>query len=74
MLKEAKDIGLPSDIAVYPYRGKTASAQVDELMKKIRGDLYTTVWIKVVNNPTKGYHIWQSNTLFKHFYFIYTLG
>lgn len=39
---------------MFPCRGKSASAQVDELIEKIPADLYETVWVDVETNPSSG--------------------
>jgi hypothetical protein len=46
-LKNAKAAGLITDIYMFPCRGKSAAAQVDEMVAHIDGSLYGMVWIDV---------------------------
>ena len=43
-----------AEISMYPCRGKNVKTQVNEIFTKIPGNLFTTVWIKVVDNKFKG--------------------
>ncbi len=53
-LTNAKAAGLITDIYMFPCRGKSASAQVDEMMNAIPANLYGMVWIDVETNPSSG--------------------
>lgn len=46
-LKNAKSAGLTTDIYMFPCRGKSATAQVDQMISAISGTLYGTVWVDV---------------------------
>lgn len=46
-IHNARAAGLKTDIYMFPCRGKNASAQVDELIKGIPGDLYDIIWVDV---------------------------
>ena len=46
-LQNAKAAGLITDIYMFPCRGKSASAQVDQMMAAISGSLYGMVWLDV---------------------------
>ena len=46
-LNNAKAAGLITDIYMFPCRGKSASAQVDQMIAGIPGNLYGMVWIDV---------------------------
>ena len=46
-LQNAKAAGLITDIYMFPCRGKSASAQVDQMMAAIPGNLYGMVWVDV---------------------------
>ncbi len=46
-LTNAKSVGLSTDIYMFPCRGKSASAQVDEMMSGISSNLYGMVWIDI---------------------------
>lgn len=53
-LNNARAAGLITDIYMFPCRGKSASAQVDEMMNSIPGNLYGMIWIDVETNPSAG--------------------
>ena len=53
-LTNAKSAGLITDIYMFPCRGKSATAQVDEMIEKIPGNLYGMVWIDIESNPSSG--------------------
>jgi hypothetical protein len=53
-LKNAKAAGLITDIYMFPCRGKSATAQVDDMVAHIDGSLYGMVWIDVETNPSSG--------------------
>jgi len=53
-LNNAKSAGLTADIYMFPCRGKSATAQVDQMVSAISGNLYGTVWIDVETNPSSG--------------------
>ena len=53
-LNNARAAGLITDIYMFPCRGKSASAQVDQMMTAISSNLYGMVWIDVENNPSPG--------------------
>lgn len=53
-LTNAKKAGLTTHMYMFPCRGKSATAQVDEMIKAIPADLYGTVWIDVETNPSSG--------------------
>ena len=53
-LNNAKAAGLITDIYMFPCRGKSATAQVDEMMSSISGSLYGMIWIDVETNPSSG--------------------
>lgn len=46
-LNNAKAAGLITDIYMFPCRGKSATAQVDEMMNAIPANLYGMIWIDV---------------------------
>lgn len=46
-LNNAKAAGLITDIYMFPCRGKSATAQVDQMIAGISGSLYGMVWIDV---------------------------
>jgi len=46
-LKNAKSAGLITDIYMFPCRGKSGSAQVDQMMSAIPSNLYGMVWLDV---------------------------
>lgn len=46
-LQNAKAAGLITDIYMFPCRGKSGSAQVDQMMGAIPGNLYGMIWIDV---------------------------
>ena len=53
-LNNARGAGLITDIYMFPCRGKSASAQVDQMIAAIPGNLYGMVWIDVETNPSSG--------------------
>lgn len=53
-LTNAKNAGLATHMYMFPCRGKSATAQVDEMVKAIPASLYGTVWIDVETNPSSG--------------------
>ena len=53
-LNSAKAAGLTTDIYMFPCRGKSATAQVDQMVAAISGSLYGMVWIDVEANPSSG--------------------
>ena len=53
-LTNAKNAGLITDIYMFPCRGKSATSQVDEMVKNIPGNLYGMVWVDVETNPSSG--------------------
>lgn len=53
-LQNAKAAGLITDIYMFPCRGKSASAQVDQMVAAISANLYGMVWIDVETNPSPG--------------------
>jgi hypothetical protein len=53
-LTNAKNAGLITDIYMFPCRGKSATAQVDEMMNAIPGNLYGMIWLDVETNPSSG--------------------
>lgn len=53
-LTNAKAVGLATDIYMFPCRGKSATAQVDEMNSAINANLYGMVWIDVETNPSAG--------------------
>ena len=46
-LNNARAAGLITDIYMFPCRGKSASAQVDQMVAAIPANLYGMVWIDV---------------------------
>lgn len=46
-LTNAKSAGLTTDVYMFPCRGKSATAQVDEMIAGIPGHLYGTIWVDV---------------------------
>ncbi len=46
-LRNAKAAGLITDIYMFPCRGKSAQAQVDEMFAGIDSSLYGMIWIDV---------------------------
>lgn len=53
-LTNAKNAGLITDIYMFPCRGKSATAQVDEMFSGISSNLYGMIWIDVETNPSSG--------------------
>ena len=46
-LNNARAAGLITDIYMFPCRGKSASAQVDQMMSAISSNLYGMVWLDI---------------------------
>lgn len=46
-LQNARAAGLITDIYMFPCRGKSGTAQVDEMMNAIPANLYGMVWVDV---------------------------
>lgn len=46
--------GIQTDVYMFPCRGKSATAQVDQMMTSISNNLYDTVWIHATTNPSTG--------------------
>jgi len=46
-LTNAKAAGMITDVYMFPCRGKSASAQVDEMMAAIPANLYGMVWLDI---------------------------
>lgn len=53
-LTNIKAAGLHADTYMFPCRGKNATAQVDDMIAHIPGNLYETIWIDVETNPSAG--------------------
>ncbi len=53
-LTNAKAAGLITDTYMFPCRGKSGSAQVDEMFGAIPRNLYGMIWIDVETNPSPG--------------------
>ena len=53
-LKNAKAAGLITDIYMFPCRGKSATAQVDDMFANVDSSLWGMVWIDVETNPSTG--------------------
>lgn len=53
-LNNARAAGFSPDIYMFPCRGKSATAQVDQMIAGISGNLYGKVWIDVETNPSPG--------------------
>jgi len=53
-LKNARAAGMITDIYMFPCKGKSASAQVDQMMAAIPSNLYGMVWLDVETNPSTG--------------------
>lgn len=53
-LNAARSVGLITDIYMFPCRGKSATAQVNEMMAGIPNNLFGMVWIDVETNPSSG--------------------
>ncbi len=53
-LNNAKSAGLTTDVYMFPCRGKSATAQADEVVNGIHAGLYGTIWIDVETNPSAG--------------------
>ncbi len=53
-LNNARAAGMITDIYMFPCRGKSATAQVDELMNSVPANLYGMIWIDVETNPSSG--------------------
>jgi hypothetical protein len=53
-LKNMREAGLQTDTYMFPCRGKNATAQVNEMIDNIPGDLYGRIWIDIETNPSAG--------------------
>jgi hypothetical protein len=53
-LNNARAAGLITDIYMFPCRGKSAQAQVDEMFSSVNPGLWGMVWIDVETNPSTG--------------------
>jgi len=53
-LKNMREAGLETDTYMFPCRGKNATAQVNEMIDHIPGDLYGRIWIDIETNPSPG--------------------
>jgi hypothetical protein len=53
-LQNGHSAGLIMDMYMFPCRGKSGTAQVDEMMNGINSGLYGMVWIDVETNPSAG--------------------
>ncbi len=53
-LENARAAGLSTDVYMFPCRGKSANAQVDQLVAGVPTNLYGTIWIDVETNPSSG--------------------
>lgn len=53
-LQNARSAGMITDVYMFPCRGKSGTAQVDEMMNAIPGSLYGMIWIDVETNPSPG--------------------
>ncbi len=53
-LNNARAAGFSPDIYMFPCRGKSATAQVDQMIAGISSNLYGKVWIDVETNPSSG--------------------
>ena len=53
-LQAARAAGLVTDIYMFPCRGKSATAQVNEMFSAIPSNLWGMVWIDVETNPSSG--------------------
>jgi hypothetical protein len=51
-LQNARAAGFSPDIYMFPCRGKSASAQVDEMVAGIPSSSYGMIWIDVETNPS----------------------
>ena len=49
-----KAAGLQTDTYMFPCRGKNATAQVNEMIDNIPGNLYDRIWIDIETNPSAG--------------------
>ena len=53
-LRNARAAGLITDIYMFPCRGKSAQAQVNDMFANIDSSLYGMAWIDVETNPSPG--------------------
>ena len=53
-LQAARAAGLITDVYIFPCRGKSATAQVNEMFGAISSSLFGMVWIDVEANPSSG--------------------
>lgn len=53
-LANARAAGLITDIYMFPCRGKSGTAQVDQMMAAIPANTYGMVWVDVETNPSSG--------------------
>jgi GH25 family lysozyme M1 (1,4-beta-N-acetylmuramidase) len=53
-LNNAKAAGLKTDVYFFPCRGKSATAQVDQMVAAISSSLYGTIWLDIETNPSSG--------------------
>jgi hypothetical protein len=53
-LNNARAAGMITDVYLFPCRGKSASAQVDQMVAAIPGNLYGMIWLDVETNPSSG--------------------
>lgn len=53
-LTNMRKAGLRTDTYMFPCRGKNATAQVNEMIDKIPGNLYDRIWIDIETNPSSG--------------------
>jgi hypothetical protein len=53
-LNNARAAGMITDIYMFPCRGKSGSAQVDQMVAGISNNLYGMVWVDVETNPSTG--------------------
>jgi hypothetical protein len=53
-LNNARAAGMITDIYMFPCRGKSATAQVDQMVAAISNNLYGMVWVDVETNPSTG--------------------
>ena len=49
-----REAGLETDVYMFPCRGKNATAQVNDLVDNIPGNLYGRIWIDIETNPSAG--------------------
>lgn len=53
-LQNARAAGLSTNVYMFPCRGKSGTAQVNDLFSHVSPSLYGTVWIDVETNPSSG--------------------